>query len=374
MTLTNKILRHLAGVVICSLLLTGGCTPAAKEGAKPALEPQAPKAATAEEITKPQPPVSVKPPSEPEKSAPQTPAKGTAALALKFNNQDSTNYRVVLEYERSVKFKGSLTNDNSLKGGRTGRRIEMTFNQKIQNVDENGNAVAKITIEGLKYLSKVKDDTAMDFDSSRVQDQNNPLNKLIGQSYTIKIAPTGEVLNVIDTSQAMSAVRGTSAANQRAMVLLVPETIKELLTVSALPDKEKNQLRTGDSWSRNKSFDFGTMGTRNYERIYTVKEIKDTGNRQTAVIEMSFLPAPETAEQTKEGEVGSISDMFDTNEMYTGLLKLDLTGGKIEEYSEKLESEWVIVDPQAEQKSLKEKEPDTLIMGVVNLHSIEKID
>lgn len=374
MMISSKKLNWLAGVVICSLFLAGGCAPITKEGVKPALEPQTPKAVPAEEAAKPQAPAAVKPPSEPEKPipTPRAPAEGAVTLALKFNKQDSTNYRVVTESERSVNFKGSLAKDSSLTGGRTSSRVEMTFNQQIQNVDSKGNAVAKITIDGLKYLSKVRDGTVMDFDSSKEQDQSNPLNKLVGQSYTIEIAPTGEVSKV-DASQAQAAVGDGSPANQRALSLVSPETIRDLLTVSALPDTDKRQLHEGDSWNRTKNFSFGMMGSKSYERVYTVKEIKDTDNHRTAVVEMSFLPASPTAEQLQEGQqTDSISDMFDSTETYTGMLKLDLTSGKIEQYFEKLQSEWVIVDPQAEQKNV--NEPDALIMGVVNLHSLEKID
>jgi hypothetical protein len=62
--------------------------------------------------------------------------------------------------------------------------------------------------------------------------------------------------------------------------------------------------------------------------------------------------------------------MSDNTETYTGELKLDLTGGKIEEYRESLTSEWVIVDPNPKEN----KQPAVLKMTAVRSYSIEKID
>ena len=64
--------------------------------------------------------------------------------------------------------------------------------------------------------------------------------------------------------------------------------------------------------------------------------------------------------------------MFDSTQGYTGQLKLDLTNSKVEKYLEKLQLEWIIVDPSAEQKG--DTEPDTLKMAATRLYSLEKID
>ena len=111
------------------------------------------------------------------------PGGETTTVALKFTPQDSSTYRVVTKTERGLKFEGALTKDTNLKGGNNSSRTEMAFTRQIQSVDNKGNAVAKITINGLKYHSVVKDNTVLDFDSSREKDKNNPVVKLIGKSY-----------------------------------------------------------------------------------------------------------------------------------------------------------------------------------------------
>ena len=319
----------LASIVICLLFLTSGCTtPLTKE---------------------------------------------TATLALKFTPQDSTTYKITTQAEKSVKWVGRSLGKSNFKDGRTGTKIEMIFTQQIQSIDDKGNAIAKITIEGLKYLSMIKENPVLDFDSFREKDRNNPLAKLIGQSYTIKITPAGKVLKVVDVKEAQAAVRGSSSANKTALRMLSVNAIKERHEISALPGADKNQLRTGDNWSSIKSLSFGLMGPKSYEKIYTLKEIKKPDNQQIAVVEMNAIPTSEMAEQLyKEQATNDLIKMFDNTETYTGLLKLNLTAGKVEKWFEELRSEWVIIDPSAKQQD--DSEPAALKMGVTRISSLEKID
>jgi len=329
MMMSHKIFSWLASAVICSLLLTAGCT---------------------------------------------APTRDAATLELKLAPQDSTAYKVTTEMEDSVKFEGFLPDQIASKDSRNHNRIEITFDQRIQSTDDKGNAVAKITIKKLKYVSIHRDNLVLDFDSSREKDQDKPMAKLIGQGYTIEIAPTGEVTKVIDVKQADQAVRSASTPPKVAVRLIDPTVIKERHGILTLPVTDKNQLRTGDNWSSIKAFDFRMMGSKSYERIYTLKETKDTNGRQVAVIEMNAIPSSEMAEQLhKEQATPDFSKLFDDSGwQYTGRLKLDLTAGKVEEYLEKLQSEWVAVDPSAGREG--DSEPAVLRMTATRLYHLEKID
>ena len=341
----TKIFSWLATTVICSFLLVAGCAQPTEETvkAKVELEKQMPEAAIPKAVT----------------------------LALKFTPQDSTTYKVTAQTEMSLKFEGSLSKDAAFEDRLNDDGIEMTFTQQIQSVDDEGSAVAKITIKELKYFSIYRNNPVLDFDSSREEDRNNPLAKLIGQSYTIKIAPTGKVIEVIDVKQA--AVKGRTSAHEAALRLLKPDVIKKLHTISGLPDADKSQLCTGENWSSIKTFPFPIIGQESYERIYTLKEIKYTDGRQIAIVEMDAIPTSEMAEQLHKEQAASIfSKMLDNTRTYTGRLKLDLTTGKVEECFEKLQSEWLMVDPGAGQKD--DKEPDAFRMGAVRLYKLEKID
>lgn len=376
----EKIIRSLAVIVICSLLLSAGCAPFAEETIEPKIvieeekptvvEEEKPKV---EEEEKPKVVEEEKPKVvEEEKPKVVEEEKPAVELALKFTPQDSTTYKLTTEAHRSIKWEGPVSNDPAFRGGNTSSTIEVTFTQQIQSTDEKGNAVAKITIDSLKHLSIIRDNPALDFDSTREKDQKNPLAKLIGQSYTIEITPSGRVSKIIDVNQAQEAVRGTSSANKTALAMISSNVIKDRHTISAIPDPEKKQLRTGDNWSRTKTFSFGLMGQKSYDRIYTLKDVTDTNNLRFAVVEMKANPTTEMAEQMhKEKTIGDFSKMFENTETYTGRLKLNLTAGKVENCLEKLQSEWVAVEPSVGKKE--NKEPAVLIMTATRLYLLEKI-
>jgi len=297
----------------------------------------------------------------------------TTTLTLKFTPQDLTTYKVVTLTQRGIEFEGSIPEkEDAFKGGRNQEGTEMTFTQQIQSVDDKGNAVAKITIEALKYHSTVKDKLILDFDSLKQEDRRNPLARLIGQSYTIKIAPTGEVTEVIDVKKTQDVVKGNYIAEVAASKLFSTDAIKERHGLMVLPVRGKNRLRTGDSWSNIKNFSFGIMGTKSYERIYTLKGLEADNDRQIAIVEMDAIPTAETAERLHEQQAAyELLKMFDNTETYAGQLILDLTAGKIEKCLEKLLSEWVIVDPWAKQD---DKEPAVMRMSATRLYRLEKIN
>ena len=336
-----------AGLVVCLLLLAASCAP-------PDKEPDITRAEPAEPVTQP-------------------PVPGAVTLALKFAAQDSANYRLITERNRRVDFEGALSGDAAFKGGETGDKVEMTFGQQIQSVDDKGNAVAKITITALKYLAKEKDVLRLDFDSLRAEDRNSPFARLIGHSYTIEITPSGEVIRVIDAEQARAAVGSGTPASERALVLLESDAIKERHTVAALPPADKSSLRTKDDWSKIKTFDFGLLGAKAYERIYLLKEVKKVRGRNIAVVEMNAIPTTDVAEQMQGEQLpNAFAKMFDSRDIYTGRLRLDLTAGKVDSYFEKMLSEWVVVDPLA--KGPVDQEPATLRMMATQLYSLERID
>jgi hypothetical protein len=393
--ITDRISSLIGRAAICLLLLTAGCTRFVRGPAEPEIEPEETAVApTEEETIKPevepkeqvQPVVTEAPkPKEQvpqvviepvkirvkaEKPVPQIPAAEAVTLALKFTPQDSTTYSVTVEADRSVTWEGPQPEKPAaFTGGHTGYKAELTFAQHIQSVDGKGNAVAEITIKGLKYVAKVRDSVTLDFDSSRETDKGNALAKLVGQSYSIEISPAGQVTKIVDMSKVQAAVRGIASSHRTALVSA--DAIKQRHSIPAMPSTDQNQLRSGDSWSSVKPFDFGMMGSKSYEKTYKLKEIKDTDNRRTAIVEMEAIPSAEMAEEMhKEQATGPFSKMFDNRETYTGNLTLDLTGGKVEECLEKLLTEWVVVDPNPKD----DQEPAALKMAALRFYHIKKLD
>lgn len=345
------------GFIMCVVLFAAGCTGLSKEAGKTEVEIEK----TAEARVETQEAAG----TEVEEQGP------SVRLALKFSPADSTTYKVTLETDKSVQWEGGAGKPKGFTGGHTGNKMEMTFDQLIQRVDDQGNATARITIKALKYQVTIKNDVALDFDSSREEDRSSPLSKLIGQSYTIEITPSGEVSKVTDTSDALAAVKGDSVANNVAVKLLSADAIKEQHTIPALPAAGKTQVRKGGKWSRMKKVSFDLMGIKSYEKVYTLKEILDVDNRRIAVATMEAVPSAEGAKQLhKEQTAEFFSKMFDNTETYTGELKLDLSEGKVEKCREELLVEWFIVNPSPKD----DEPPAALRMAATRIYSIEKID
>ena len=285
-------------------------------------------------------------------------------VALKFAVGDSTTYKVVNDFEKSAKYEGSLADDPGFKGGSAVAKIDLTFHQQIDSVDDLGNAVAKITVKSLKYLYISKGLTTIDFDSADANKNKDPLSRLIGQSYTIQLSPSGNFLKLVDAKDALVAVSGSKVA----MNLLTKKAVEFRHGTMVLPTADKSKLRKGESWSSSKDFSFGLMGSKSYERVYELKGIRNKAGHRIALIEMETMPNPDTKTfQDQQSE--PYSKLFDNTEAYTGHLELDLTAGKIEKYSEQMKSEWVVID-----SSKCEENPDMVIMTAIRFYSIKKVD
>ncbi len=309
----------------------------------------------------------------------------THTIALKFAPTDSTTYRVAMEYQKSIEWMGPATDKPAaFQDGRTGNRLQITFTQDILSVNSEGNAVARITFKELKYRKEIRNIASLDFDSSRAADANSPLNALIGQSYFIEITPEGQVSKVIDTSDAQEAVRGSSPVHLTALNLLSENFIKERHTIPALPQAFTKQIRVGEKWSNIKNFSFDIMGEKYYERVYTLEKIhypvlaafmrilrNDKRDNDIAVAGMEAYPSTEQAKQQhREEGTSPVSSLFDNIQSYTGELRFDLTAGEVDKYYEKLLTEWVIADPSPSESN----QPAALKMGATRTYSLERTD
>lgn len=299
--------------------------------------------------------------SQPEKSA------------LKPITEDLITYKVTTDRENGVLWKGPQENKpKNFMGGHSGNKIEMTFTRKIQNVNHQGGAIVKITIKEIKYLSKVRDKIVLDFDSSLQQDKENPLSQLIGQSYTIELNASGEVSKIIDVNDARAAISGNSISNARALQLLSLPAITEQHSVPLPLTTNKKQLTKGKKWNNIKTFSFGQMGAKSFERIYEIIQITEIDGRRIAIAQMNAVPSTAKAKELyKEQSTGLLSSMFDNTETYTGVLSFDSTSGQIERYNEEFRSVWTAVDPLATKQ---EKEPDRFQMSATRIYRIERID
>ncbi len=298
----------------------------------------------------------------------------TAATLLLFlvagcaqQTATSTTYKLVTDAQRKIEYEGTLANDPAFKSGLNQKKIEMTFTQQVQKTNEKGNEITKITIKELKYFEKNKGNLVQAFDSTKGKDQKNFMAKLIGTSYTIEVTPSGKVIKVVDISEPKKAIIGPPSVRKYAARLINPEAIKQRHGNIIMPQKNTKKLKKDDKWSDTDILSFGMMGAKSYEKIYTVQNIESKDNTRIAVVEMQAIPSKEQNQQ----QPSDIPEMFDTSDKYMGQLKLNLDTGKVEHYAEKLQSEWLVVDPEASKKN---QNPDAVKMTATRFYKLDKVD
>jgi hypothetical protein len=320
----------------------------------------------------------------------------TAEMKLNLAPQSETVYRVVLETGKDYAF--VQPSINKTKERHTVGRAELVFAQRIESVDQQGNATADITIKELKYLSEDPQGKTLDFDSTLEGSKSDPLFALIGQSYKIKIEPDGKV-EVIDAGAAREVIKQEGSAKKFADRLFSNEEVEKRHQVLALfdanqclceKDKERNakavssnkklsksvnkrQCKKGDSWSMVAASPGGMLTPKSFEKIYTLTDIKEQKGEKIAVVAMSAAPSSKRTADVPEKEAAAsfFAKMFEEKDEYSGKMVLNLTTGEIDSYQELLKAEWLAAESSEEQKS--DKGPDELKMGFWSLYSIEKV-
>lgn len=293
-------------------------------------------------------------------------------LTLSFSPGQTATYKVATDAYKSVDWLGvESAKPANFVGGRTGNFVEITFTQQVREVRGDGNAVLEITIDGLKYRGLIESRTVFDFDSSRPEDANNPLAALIGKSYGLAMSAKGKVVELLAMDTVRQAVMPGSPAFGVAARLVSDEAVRERHEVPPLLALPNGLVHPGQSWSDIKSFAFGEMGLKGFERVYTLAQVQQEDGR-TAIVEMKAIPSAAMAEQLhKHQTAGPLAGLFDSSDTYEGRLAFDLDGGRIREYTEQMQAEWVIADPASIQDTT--AEPRGLKMGATRLHRLELI-
>ncbi len=289
------------------------------------------------------------------------------SLQMQPMAEQQATYKVLTESHQTLKYDGSFEDKSQFKDGHNINSVEMVFSQKIKGINSQGNILADITIESLKINAVFRDEPKFNFDSGS-KDEKNPLSKLIGQGYSIELSPQLAVQKVSSIITIRGLVPGTSESHKRAQALLSDDEIINRHSVYGIGAENIVEAPVGGKWSSFKTLSFPVIGSKSYERIYTLKKIENDSGRRIAVIEMQGLPAV-SAETSK---FPALMDKLDNERVYEGHLKLDLDNGLIENYFEKFDSKWTFIDPTHDINS--DEPPASFELGAIRLHSIERIN
>jgi hypothetical protein len=283
-----------------------------------------------------------------------------AKLALIQTPGKSGTYRIKTISQRKVSIEGPVRkNAMAFEGGQSNNKVEILFDSHVKSINSDGNALETITIKELKYFSEVRNKTVLDFDSLKDKDPNNALFALIGQSYTIEVTSSGQVVKVSDTDKVLGDIKDIPSNRQAARGLISENTIKKRHTVP-LPDVNDNELEAGKTWSNVKSFNFDEMGLASFKRTYKLEKIKKDGGNLNAIISMSAIPSAESSTPSRA----------DVRTTYAGLMEMDVITGTLLKYQENLENKWVIAWPNSDP----EGSPSVLKMTATKSYDIEKIN
>ncbi|MBE0537007.1 MAG: hypothetical protein IH624_15190 [Phycisphaerae bacterium] len=281
-------------------------------------------------------------------------------LALNFTPADVVTYKVSMQTIKDFRFEQPSLTPPKIKEEQSGTTIDVAFEQKIEEVQSDGSAVAAITLKDVAYLVKDKNDVKFDFDSAREADKSRGFAKVIGQSYKIRIAPDGKV-EVIDAKDAAN-VDVPGYEGRVAKALFSDERIRERHEVLALPGSEKNVAKRGASWSTVVASPPGLLAPKSFRKTYTVAKVEGPKTAKVATLAMNAEESAEQAENAsgKTAGMGLFANMFDTKENYTGKMVLELATGRIRNYEEKLVATYLAAEnPQG---GPSDKGPDTLMM------------
>ena len=263
-----------------------------------------------------------------------------ADISLTFTADDRTMYKVAVKAMKDFRFEQPSL--GKLKEEQTGSAIELKFLQEIESVDNNGNAVARITVKGLKCLVKNKSGVVFDYDSESESGKKHYLSKLLGKSYKIKLNRNGGV-QVVDAS----AIRKVSAEKIVKNFLSEPRIVRRHEILS-LPKSGQSILKEGNSWSRIKASPPGLLSPKNFDKVYT---LSDVSKNNIATVKMEAIPTNKAPEEAPTGDqgMGVFAKMFDSEENFTGQMVLDLNTGKVQKYNEELAASYVAAESPREQ-------------------------
>lgn len=333
--MSQKLLVALT-VVSLSLMFLAGCGPESKDPAKIEVEP-----------------VEVAPVVVP-----------SATIAQKFASGDVSTYRAGYETKQSVEL--DMVQKNPTGDKHNTKKVEVTFTQEIQSVNDDSSAVAKITLMDISILTKDSDVVSFSFDSSKEKDRKRSLNALIGKSYTINISSDGKVTPA--DVKAIRSVRVTGSERNVAKNLLSDLEIINRHEIH-LPGKDIAKVKKGEGWSKIVWSHPKIMARKSFEKTY----ILDSVDGNIATVTMTAYETDKSAEGVapKGSGFGFMAGMFDSQEKYSGEMKIDLDTGKVIKWNETCIADYIVTDKTSKNDK---GEPASLKMGLTHSISFEKID
>ncbi|MCI0499588.1 MAG: hypothetical protein L0Y36_07905 [Planctomycetales bacterium] len=286
-------------------------------------------------------------------------------LGLTLTPEQTARYKATTEVIKDFRF--DQPNLGKLREEQTKTLIVMGFTQQVQNVDADGSATVKVTINDLAVDIINKNEPKFAFNSANEKDKSSPLAKLLGQQYTIQITPAGRA-KLLDAAAALAAVTN-GYEKTLAEGLLDPKAVEERHQIQALPKETAVGLSVNTAWSQVLPSPPGLLAPKTYKKVYTLSQV----DNNIATVNMVASESTEQADgAAASGGMGMFAKMFDNEDAYTGTMKLDTSTGQVLLSEETLVSSYVA--QEMPENADPAKGPDTLTMRFTNRVHLEKLD
>ncbi len=295
----------------------------------------------------------------------------TADLSLRFTPETSASYEVTTDVIKDFRFEQPTM--DKLREEQTKTTITVGYTQAVTGIDEQGNAALDVVVDRLSVYMTSKNQEQLVFDSTDEAHQGRPLAALVGQRYTVTLAPDTTVVD-FDTAAAKRAVTGGMEGNV-ARRLFNEDGIRERHEVPALRGMKKESIAVNESWTQVAPSPPGLLAPKSFEKVYTLTEIKTHDGRDVAVVQMQATESAEPAEGQRQAGMdglGFFARMFDTRDDYTGSLLMDAQDGSVLEFTEELFTTYLAQEMPFNAPA--DAEPDTLIMRFTNRIMMKKLD
>lgn len=193
-------------------------------------------------------------------------ALAAAALALALQ-ADAVDLRWKLEKGQQLRYK--TTHKSLAEGGGVFLEKEMavTYLHSVTDVDAEGTATLRCAYEGIAAWSKGLQEYRYDSEKDKASPKDpgvRMLSRLVGQSFTVKMSPSGRVVEVLGFDKILEAIVKDAPdedAGRRALQQVFSnESTKSLMQQIYLPLPGK-KVSPGDSWSNELALQMpGVMG------------------------------------------------------------------------------------------------------------------
>jgi len=231
-------------------------------------------------------------------------------VELKLNFRPGDKYLYSTEVKQKINMMGMSMDQNMT--------MEMIYSA---SGEEGGNKKLDITYDRI-MLSMMSIGGKIDYDSRNPSGGDSSLafvNSLVGKSFSISVAPNGDIVKVDGLSDLIGSFAAADPQTRAAMESQFSDTAVRLMMQNSFDMYPGKAVKVGESWSKKSSMSFSGISV-NVENTYTLKSVAD-GKATVGLVSVMDLPKMNMTDQA-----GMTMEMKGKQE---GSMEIELATGRI---------------------------------------------